>query len=86
MRIIKQLLFIAGMLGLLGIYIRDFIDQAMIGEAAEGCDLKYSEAEALDNDEARLCREKKLDADQKEREKRRALKLTPDQITLFEYS
>ena len=32
MRIIKQLLFIAGMLGLLGIYIRDFIDEAMIEE------------------------------------------------------
>ena len=85
MRIIKQLLFIAGMLGILGIYIRDFIDEAMINEAAKGCDLKYSEAEALD-DEARLCREKKLDTDQKEREKRRALKLTLNQITLFEYS
>ena len=32
MRIIKQLLFIAGMLGLLGIYIRDYIDEAMIDE------------------------------------------------------
>ena len=63
LKIIKRLLFITGMLILLGIYIKEYINEAMIGDATSGCDLNYAEAEALDEDEARFCRAKKLEAD-----------------------
>ena len=61
------------MLVLLGIYIKEYINEAMIGDAASGCDLNYAEAEALDEDEARLCHAKKLEADKKERDRNYAI-------------
>ena len=39
-----------------------------------GCDLTYAEAEALDVNEANLCRKKKLDADTKERARNDAIR------------
>ena len=44
-----------------------------IDDAAMGCNLTYAQAKALDEDEARLCRKKKLEANRKERERNNAI-------------
>mgnify|MGYP005681751787 FL=1 len=43
------------------------IERMYVTDAAMGCGLSYAEAKALDEDEARLCRKRKLNADMKER-------------------
>ena len=53
--------------------IEDWEDRNKILNAAMGCNLSYAEAEALDINEANLCRKKKLDADSKERARNDAI-------------
>ena len=48
-------------------------ENIMIDDAAMGCNLTYAQAKALDEDEARLCRKKKLEANRKERERNNAI-------------
>ena len=43
------------------------IERMDVTDAAMGCSLSYAEAEALDEDEVRLCRKRRLNADMKER-------------------
>tara|TARA_B100001142_G_scaffold208048_1_gene206187 strand:+ start:217 stop:474 length:258 start_codon:yes stop_codon:yes gene_type:complete len=70
---IKQFLIITAMLIAIGgcssniEKIEDREDRRDVMNAALGCDLNYAEAEALDEDEARLCRKRRLNADMKER-------------------
>ena len=76
---IKQFLIITAMLIAIGgcssniEKIEDREDRRDVMNAALGCDLNYAEAEALDEDEARLCRAKKLEADKKERDRNYAI-------------
>ena len=75
----KKLLIITAMLIAIGgcsstlENIERNVERGKIMDAAMGCDLNYAEAEALDVNEARLCREKKLDADKKERDRNYAI-------------
>ena len=54
--------------------IEDWEDRYRIQNAAMGCNLTYAEAEALDENEANLCRKKKLDVDTKERARNDAIR------------
>ena len=79
MNMTKQLLIITAMLIAIGgcssniEKIEDREDRRDVMNAALGCDLNYAEAEALDVNEANLCRKKKLDADKKERDRNYAI-------------
>lgn len=48
-------------------FFKDKKDRGDVPEAAMGCGLSYAEAEALDEDEARFCLKRRLNADMKER-------------------
>ena len=64
----KQLLIITAILIAIGGCSSTMETERMdVTDAAMGCGLSYAEAEALDEDEARLCRKRRLNADMKER-------------------
>ena len=43
------------------------VERMDLTDAAMGCGISYAEAKELDEDEARLCRKRRLNADMKER-------------------
>ncbi len=43
------------------------VERMDLTDAAIGCGISYAEAKELDEDEARLCRKRRLNADMKER-------------------
>ena len=43
------------------------VERMDLADAAMGCGISYAEAKELDEDEARLCRKRRLNADMKER-------------------
>ena len=65
----KQLLIITFMLITIGgcSSTMEKIERLDVTDAAMGCGLSYAEAEALDEDEARFCLKRRLNADMKER-------------------
>ena len=65
----KRLILITAMLIAIGgcSATMEKVERMDLTDAAMGCGIPYSEAKELDEDEARLCRKRRLNADMKER-------------------
>tara|TARA_B100000965_G_scaffold373878_1_gene364698 strand:- start:178 stop:420 length:243 start_codon:yes stop_codon:yes gene_type:complete len=65
---IKLILITAMLIGIGGCSsTMEKVERMDLTDAAMGCGISYAEAKELDEDEARLCRKRRLNADMKER-------------------
>jgi len=65
---IKLILITAILIGIGGCSsTMEKVERMDLTDAAMGCGISYAEAKELDEDEARLCRKRRLNADMKER-------------------
>tara|TARA_B100000459_G_C8528227_1_gene179327 strand:- start:178 stop:420 length:243 start_codon:yes stop_codon:yes gene_type:complete len=65
---IKLILITAMLIGIGGCSsTMEKVERMDLTDAAIGCGISYAEAKELDEDEARLCRKRRLNADMKER-------------------